>query len=52
LNALGAIYEGGKYVPKDLRKALKFYKEAEKLNSSEAMHRIGLFLEKGLINSK
>ena len=46
------IYETGKHVPKDYKKALKFYKEAQKLNSSEAMHRIGSFLEKGLINSK
>lgn len=52
LNALGSIYENGKFVAKDINKAIKYYKKSADRNDAEGLYKIGQFLEKGIINSK
>ncbi len=52
LNALGDIYENGKFAKKDLNKAVKYYKKSADKNDAEGLYKIGQYLEKGLINSK
>ena len=52
LNALGDIYENGKFVAKDMNKSVRYYKKSADKNDAEGLYKIGQFLEKGIINSK
>lgn len=45
--ALGAMYAGGRGVPKDYRESLNWYKEAARYGRSDAMYRVGLIHEGG-----
>lgn len=42
--ALGQLYEEGKWVPKDLSKAINFYKKSADLKNSEGLYKIGQYL--------
>lgn len=52
MNALGEIYETGKFVPKDMNKAVKYYKRSAQMNDPEGLYKMGKYLEKGLIKTK
>lgn len=45
--ALGAMYAGGRGVPKDYVEALRWYREAARYGRSDAIYRIGLIYEGG-----
>jgi TPR repeat protein len=52
LNALGTLYEEGKYVGRDLKKSFNFFMKSAKMGDSEGLYKIGKFLEKGWLNAK
>jgi TPR repeat protein len=51
-NALGQIYEEGRFVAKDIKKAFFFYKKSAEKKDPEGLYRIGKMLEKGSLNFK
>lgn len=50
--ALGQLYEEGRYLPKDLSKAVSYFKKSADVKNPEGQYKMGQYLEKGLINSK
>ena len=38
---LGYIYEEGKYVPKDVKKAFEFHRKSATMNDAEGLYKIG-----------
>ena len=51
-NALGQIYEEGKFVAKDVKKSFFFYKKSAEKKDPEGLYRVGKMLEKGVLNFK
>jgi TPR repeat protein len=52
MNSLGTIYEEGRLVPKNLKKAISFFLKSAEQNSPEGLYKVGQFLEKGLVKTK
>lgn len=50
-NILGNLYEEGKYVPKEMKKAVEYFIKSASVEDPEGMYKIGKFLEKNLVNS-
>lgn len=51
-NALGSMHEQGRGFPKDQSKAFKYFMRAAEKGEAEGLYRVGLYLEKGMLNFK
>lgn len=48
-NALGQIYEQGKFSQADRQKSEEYYRRSAGLNDAQGLYKMGKYLEKGLI---